>query len=937
MRFYENLDNIHVNTEAPRTHYFPYDTLDKALAGNKYDSLYYMDLNGTWDFKFFERDIDCPSHIASWDTIPVPSCWQNHGYEHPYYTNVNYPYPVDPPYVPDDNPVGVYRRTINVSKEQAERENYIVFEGVSSCVELYINKKYAGFSTVSHSTSEFKVKLKEGKNEILAKVYKWCVGSYLEDQDFLRYNGIFRDVYILSRPVGHVTDVVVKYDDKTIECDLPHTVYDAEGRVADLTSPTLWNAEKPYLYTVVIEQAGEFVPIKVGMRSQAVSEKGELLINGVSVKLKGVNHHDTHPSKGYTMSYDDMKLDLLKMKELNINCIRTSHYPPQAAFIELCDEMGFYVVDEADNETHGFCTRASGYGYDINDIWPCMNEAWREAHIDRAARLYERDKNHSCVIMWSMGNEANYGANTDAMIEYVRDAQKDMPLKRLIHFEQANAGVHRSPDGKDYSAVDVVSRMYATIEQYKAYYEKTNDTRPYFLCEYSHAMGNGPGDVYYYWEHIYNDPRFIGGCIWEWTDHVAKNRNGELCYGGDFGEETHDGNFCCDGLTFSDRSFKAGTYEAKTAYQPMKTVLEGNTITVLNRYDFTDLSECSFRYEIVADDKTVLSSSFTLSAPPKKTAEYTIPSVNVSSRFGTFLNIYMYDANGNEVASEQHNICGGNSVASLNTAPAQITMEDEYAVVRGNGFEHRFNTHYGRIETIDGLTTSPVSLTAWRAPTDNDRNVKNDWYFSRFNMLKDKLYSCRIDGNRITVKKALSAVSREKIIDYTAVYTFYADGSITIDLDCETHLKQGQFLPRLGFEFTTDEKEFTYFAYGPYESYRDMHNASKLGVYRSSAEMEYVNYIKPQEHGNHYGARYIKLGGYEIVSDNDFEFRISEYSVNELTSKAHNFELVKDGRTYVRIDSKVSGIGSNSCGPVLADQYRLNDKNVSFSITLKKI
>ena len=364
MRKYEDLNFIHENTLKPRAHYIPYDSLEKALKGDKTKSDFYTLLNGEWDFKYYSRDIDCPKVIDSWDRIEVPSCWQMKGYEKPYYTNVNYPYPVDPPYVPDDNPVGVYRRFVEIDATKASMENYIVFEGVAPCLELFINGEYVGFSTVSHSTSEFKADFKEGTNEILVKVYKRCASSYLEDQDFFRNNGIFRDVYVLSRPVGHIFDVEVGFDDKSIYYDGEYKVFDADMKETDLKNPILWNAEKPYLYTVVVMQAGEFIPIKIGMRNQSVSKNGELLINGVSVKLKGVNHHDTHPQKGYSMSYDDMRSELLKMKELNINCIRTSHYPPQPAFIELCDELGFYVIDEADIETHGISNRNCVWSYD---------------------------------------------------------------------------------------------------------------------------------------------------------------------------------------------------------------------------------------------------------------------------------------------------------------------------------------------------------------------------------------------------------------------------------------------------------------------------------------------------------------------------------------------------------------------------------------------
>lgn len=562
IRKYENLELIHENTLKPRAHYIPYDSLEKALEGNKAKSSYYTLLNGEWEFRYFSRDIDCPDVISEWDKIDVPSCWQMRGYEKPYYTNVNYPYPVDPPYVPNDNPLGVYRKIITVSKEQSDRENYIVFEGVAPCVELFINGEYVGFSTVSHSTSEFKINLNEGENEIIAKVYKWCASSYLEDQDFFRNNGIFRDVYILSRNKGHLFDIEIGFDSKGIYCDENYTVYDCEGHKTDLSDPILWNAEKPYLYTVIIEAAGEYIPFKVGLRDQSVSEKGELLINGVSVKLKGVNHHDTHPLEGYAMDYDFMRNELLKMKELNINAIRTSHYPPQPDFIELCDELGFYVIDEADLETHGFVSRSyetlnACYGYDKSDIWPCKDLKWSSAFVDRAERLYERDKNHTCVIMWSMGNESNFGENFEKMADFLHSRENERKgINRLVHYEGAP---NREKIEKDSSCVDIVSRMYTSPYETVEYYYKTGDTRPFVWCEYAHAMGNGPGDLADYWKVIDNTPYTIGAFIWEWADHVAQNDEGNFCYGGDFGELTHDGNFCCDGLVLNDRSFKSGS------------------------------------------------------------------------------------------------------------------------------------------------------------------------------------------------------------------------------------------------------------------------------------------------------------------------------------------------------------------------------------------
>lgn len=934
MRKYENINLIHENTMPPRSHYIPYDSLKKALDGDKSKSDFYILLNGDWDFAYFSRDIDCPEKITQWDSVKVPSCWQMTGYEKPYYTNVNYPYPVDPPYVPDDNPVGVYRRFFDIDKKQAENENYIVFEGVSSCVELFINGEYVGFSTVSHSTSEFKVELKKGKNEIIAKVYKWCVGSYLEDQDFFRNNGIFRDVYLLSRNKGHLFDIDIRFDSKGIYYDGNYTVYDAEMKPADLSSPVLWNAEQPYLYTVVIEKAGEFIPVKVGLRNQSVSDKGELLINGVSVKLKGVNHHDTHPTDGYAMSPDFMRDELLKMKELNINCIRTSHYPPQPTFLELCDELGFYVVDEADIETHGIANRAIGWGYDESDMWPCRNAMWRDAFKDRAERLFERDKNHTCVIMWSLGNESNYGENFTLMSEFIHNREKEKEgIKRIVHYEGAHIN---NTELKDRDTVDVVSKMYWDTAKMVEYHTKSGDRRPLFLCEYSHAMGNGPGDLTDYWNVIENNPYMIGGCIWEWADHVAPDENGRFCYGGDFGEETHDGNFCCDGLVFNDRTFKAGSAEAKYTYQPMKTEYKNKILTVYNKYDFTDFSGYTFVAEVVSDDRVLYTKELKLETKSHGSSDVKLDFdfESIDCRYGAYLNICM-KKDEKIIAHTQHKLSDGKSLCFKDKKGAKIVTDGEYAIILCNGFQYKFNLHYGYIEDLNGYLKSPAKLSVWRAPTDNDRVIKQKWYDENYNKVHSKVYDVKTDGNVITVKGGLASVSRMNFLNYVLTYTFFADGSIDVSLSGEFDQKR-TFLPRLGFEFSADESDFKYFGYGPYESYVDMHHGSKMGMYESTAENEYVNYIKPQEHGNHYNTKYLKFGCFEFVSECGFEFNISKYTADELESKKHNFELEKSKFANVRIDYKVSGIGSGSCGPQMVETYQLNDKKIDWKFSILK-
>ena len=433
MRFYEDLNILEKNRLPQRAYYIPENEGGYQL------------LNGTWDFCYYQADILEETVPAKWDSIPVPSCWQLYGYENPNYTNINYPYPVDPPYVPDENPMGIYRRRFTVAKP--ENRHYIVFEGVSSNVELYINGKFAGYSQGSHLQAEFDITqlVIPGENEILAKVRKWCSGSYLEDQDFFRFNGIFRDVYLLSRPQGHIRDIHIVTEGNQILVDFEGsakiTLYDgkellascqAENKAAfTVENPTLWNAEKPYLYDLVFTYGEEILRQRVGFVRYTLDAESAFCVNGVRVKLKGINHHDTHPTKGWYESDEDLLLDLQQMKKLNINTIRTSHYPPTPKFLNFCDEMGFYVMLETDLETHGFAARYAcetfSPGYDMvenPDEWTCSMPQWKEAYVDRMSRAYHRDKNHSCIFSWSTGNESGHGPNHMAMAEFIRLSEK---------------------------------------------------------------------------------------------------------------------------------------------------------------------------------------------------------------------------------------------------------------------------------------------------------------------------------------------------------------------------------------------------------------------------------------------------------------------------------------------------------------------------------
>ena len=683
MRIYENPQITSENRKSARNYYIPGGVSEYQL------------LNGIWRFAYFNRDIDVPEQISAWDEIEVPSCWQILGYENPNYTNTNYPYPVDPPYVPDDNPCGVYEREFAIEKKWGRV--YFVLEGVSSCAFLSINGSYVGFTQGSHLQAEFDITnyVVEGTNTITVKVLKWCCGSYLEDQDFFRFNGIFRDCYILQRPEDHMDDIEIIPNDKSIEIKLDKPadirIYDGEtllvkadmeqvGECGNVFSyvvenPVLWNAEKPYLYRVELERNGEIISQKIGLRKVEISEDYELLINGVSVKLFGVNHHDTSKYRGWCQTDEELRADLLLMKDLNINCVRTAHYPPTPKFIEMCDEIGLYVICETDIETHGFIRRYAncGYRYDMDsNEWPATQKEWKKEFLERMVRMVENYKNYTSIIMWSTGNESGHGCNHVDMIRWTRNRDNT----RLIHCEDASRK-------KQIHNADIYSHMYPSLEEVERFAKTDDMNMPVFLCEYSHAMGNGPGDVYDYCELFDKYPKLIGGCIWEWADHVVVE-NGVSKYGGDFeGELTHDSNFCCDGMVFADRTLKAGSYEVKAAYQPIRTSSEDGVLSIYNRLDFTNLNEYEFRYWIEVDGVCISSQSIRLDAAPHTTVTIPIEYTENSCKYGVYLNTTLHK-NGKEYAKTQHALscaldCGkGDDVMVASTTPTDnISIEEK--------------------------------------------------------------------------------------------------------------------------------------------------------------------------------------------------------------------------------------------------------------------
>ncbi len=940
MRSYENPLKTSENRLAPKSYVIPQGVSEYTL------------LNGEWKFAYFSRDIDMPETIEKWDSIPVPSCWQLQGYENPNYTNINYPFPCDPPYVPDDNPCGVYERTFEIDKKWGKL--YFVAEGISSCAFLYINDRYVGFTQGSRLQAQFDITdfVEEGKNKIRLKVLKWCCGSYLESQDAFRYNGIFRDVYLLQRPENHIEDVEIIPNDKAINIKISGAAYaeiaDGEnilfrGDFCDTLSftpekPILWNAENPHLYTVRLERNGELLTFKTGMRKIEISEKYELLINGVSVTLHGVNHHDTSKYRGWCQTDEELKNDLLLMKELNINCIRTSHYPPTPKFIEMCDEIGFYVVCETDIETHGFARRyaSAERGYDMeSNEWPATMREWRNEHIERMRRMVEVFKNSPSVIMWSTGNESGHGSNHMEMIKYIR--QRD--CSRLVHCEDA------SRKGQWHNA-DVFSIMYPSFPEVRRLAECDDVNMPVFLCEYAHAMGNGPGDVYEYNEIFDTYPKLIGGCIWEWADHVV-TVDGTEKYGGDFeGELTNDGNFCCDGLVFADRSLKAGSLEAKAAYQPIKTVLNGDTLTVYNRLDFTNLDKYVLHCDIEVDGKSVQAFDTVLDLAPHETADIKIEYEAIACKHGAFLNITLTE-NGKERAATQHELPSRRIKTPVSESLA--LKEDEYNIyAEGDGFSYTFSKHYGTFTSMvingEEQLEERAQLSAFRAPTDNERHLvelwanKNVWQGENLDTAFSKIYNCGVQNGKIVANGALAGVSRVPFCKYRLEAEIAKDGTIGISVSAKIR-ENAHWLPRLGYEFTLpiSSKDFEYFAKGPTESYCDMQNGARYGLFESNIYREYVKYVRPQEHGNHFGARWLKIGKLTFTSDKEFEFNASRYSTAALYKAEHTDELTADGAVHLRVDFKSSGIGSGSCGPELNEKYRLCEKQIDRKLFIKPI
>lgn len=967
----------------------------------------FISLCGDWDFRFYSsvNDIDdftAPEFtVGGMEKMTVPRSWQTvlgRGYDVPNYTNVNYPYPVDPPHVPDDNPCALYVRSFNISaKDLNSKRVYINFEGVDSCFYLFVNDRFAAYSQVSHMTSEIDLTeyLTAGENTLKVLVLKWCDGSYLEDQDKYRLSGIFREVYLLLRDPVHIRDIYVKpelntnYSQGVVSAEIElngraelefrlttpagdeisggSITIDKKGSFELLVpSPALWSDEIPNLYKLHILCGGERICIECGFRHVVVKNK-VFYLNGQKIKMRGVNRHDSHPILGAATPLDHMLRDLYIMKAHNVNMVRTSHYPNDPRFYELCDRLGFLVCDEADIETHGMQRIGN---------WDLLtdNPEWTEAYLDRARLMFERDKNHPCVIMWSVGNESGVGINHRAMADYFHSRMPGC----IVHSEDISRRLHKNLESEDREVrkniecdyIDIESRMYPSpAECLNDYLTGKTYSKPLFLCEYSHAMGNGPGCLSEYWELIYSHDSFMGGCVWEFIDHTIAigddiYANPKYTYGGDFGDTPNDGNFCVDGLVYPDRRPHMGLLEYKQVIKPFKVEsydAESGALKIRNMRYFTDLSCYDLLWNIERNGKTVAEGRIpALAVKPQTVKKFTIgraaPSgdcvLNISLRQNTRT---PWADVGYEVGFDQLEISAAetskNIVDCIKPGTAFGISSDDYAytIIAGETV-YMICRNRGLIISIcdNGreLLTTPVTPTIWRAPTDNDRKIKLKWFDEGFHRLSTKCYSCTLvssdDKNAvISAELSLGGHTKAPVLKMSVTYTVYAAGGVRID--SHVTVRGGlPNLPRFGVQFNMPEgsERLRYFGRGEAESYIDKRLASKLGEFETSVHEHFEHYVRPQENMAHTDTRWAyvsSLAGHGLLfamTGNPFSFNCSHFTPLQLTETAHDYELVPLKETVVNLDCRHNGIGSASCGPTLNPRWQFTDTEFDFSVRI---
>ena len=1021
---WENPQVVGINKVAGHVDSVPYDSAAAARAGERDKSPNFQLLNGDWQFQLAPNPQSVPEGFGGtgfdttgWDTVQVPGNWMMQGYDKPIYTNVQMPIPNTPPFVPkEDNPTGLYRQTFTIPEGWAGRQIFVCFEGVESAFYLWVNGQAVGYSQDSRLPAEFDLTnyVQIGENELRAMVIRWSDGSFVEDQDHWRMGGIHRDVYLYATPKVHIFDFfarpeldadfvngtlkvtarIEKFADVAIDgYQVRADLYDAEETAViepitkgfyendnvltqvtleqAITNPQKWTAETPHLYTLVLsllDQEGNFleaVRTRIGFRRVEIVGR-ELHINGKVVLMKGVNRHEHDEHLGKVVTEEMMLKDIHLMKQFNINAVRTSHYPNCQRWYDLCDEYGLYIIDEANIETHSLYNRL------------CHDPLWLTAFMERGQRLVQRDKNHPCVIFWSLGNESGHGPHHDALAGWMRGYDGSRP----IHYEGAISR-HLGEDRwqKGHLATDVVCPMYPEVADIIEYAKDMANDRPLIMCEYAHAMGNSCGNLKEYWDAIRTYQGLQGGFIWDWVDQglVKVDEKGQAywAYGGDFGDTINDVNFCINGLIFPDRTPHPALWEYKKLIQPIMVedvdVLNGR-IAITNEQYFTGLETYNGRYELIVNGHIVQEGGFDMpEIAPGKTAVVDLPisQPEMPTAGEAFLNVRFLLAKdtawaeaGHEVAWEQlavpYPVPEAEPVGEM--AAVKLTQRDGTAVITGDNFQITFDAAQGAINqwSVGGteLLASGPLLNVWRSPTDNDgfkkapdwRSGKDltDWLAAGLNEMTHTVEAVQVEQTAdhevtIRVSTIVESAKMPEAFLHQQTMTITGDGAIEIDNEVKANVDMN--LPRVGLslQLPSGFEQFTWYGRGPVENYRDRKAGTAVGLYSSTVDEQFVPYVMPQENGNKTDVRWLSLTnengvGLKVTADLSLmEAGVSHYSAAELYKALHTNEMARQDAIILNIDHAQAGLGSASCGPATLEQYRLRPGDYKFSFHLQPV
>jgi beta-galactosidase len=1021
MADWENPRIVERNKEPAHATLVPYNDEQKALGGNPADSSWFLSLNGDWRFTLASNLEDTPKAFYKpeydsneWDTIPVPSNWQMLGYDKPMYTNVQYPFPPDPPRVPHDhNPTGLYRKTFTVPKTWENRQIFLVFDGVDSAFYVWVNGKQVGYSQDSRLPAEFNITqyIHPRENSLAVQVFRWSDGSYLEDQDMWRLSGIYRDVYLFCTPNVHIRDFFVRteldaefkdavlqvrtvirnYSGNNIEnCTVEISLFDADGHPVlskaissvpekigskaetavefrqEVSNPQKWSAEHPYLYTLLVklkDNHGSILEIegcKVGFR-QVESRDGKVVVNGVPVLFKGVNRHEHDDVRGHAVTAKSMIEDIKLMKQFNFNSVRTSHYPNHPAWYDLCDRYGLYVIDEANIECHGL----ANIGEATYRREPANDPDWLNAFMERGVRMVERDKNHPCVVIWSLGNESGYGPNHDALAGWIHGYDPT----RLVHYEGT---IHVL--GKVSPVVDIVSIMYPTLERLEALAEDPDETCPVLMVEYSHAMGNSVGNLKEYWEMIHKHRRLCGGFIWDWVDQGLKRKTEDSkewwAYGGDFGDEPNDGNFCINGLVWPNRKPHPAMWECRKIFQPVEVEpvsLEEGKVRILNRYDFSDLGGLDIEWELRENGTTLQRGALPKTHTPPRESEvvavpFTRPELKPGSEYWLVIRFQLSKATiwaekGHEVAWAQlempFDAPSGPVLEARSMQAVRLDEQQNQIVVSGVDFRLVFDKGDGRISSFkhkgsELIRSGPV-LNFWRAPTDNDApRLAPSWRSFGLDRLEHTIRNVQalrtsLQTVQVNVTFKVRAPDVADGFDCQCRYIVYGSGDLVVEADISPSFMFPS-LPRVGLQarIPGEYNVFTWYGRGPHENYCDRKEGAPVGVYSGTVGEQYVPYITPQENGNKTDVRWASLTnnkgtGLLVVGMPLTEVGAHHYTTEDLDDAKHTFELERREDITLNIDYRQSGVGVGSCGPDTLPQYLIKPKPFHFAVRLRPL